>query len=185
MRRTFSAAMIGFLLLLLPAGAGAHPHIFLETSVGVEISSGRLEGLRVRWEWDPWLSEDIILQCDTNADGRFDASETECVRRNFFEDAWEIGYFTTILVDGRKIPFERAREFTARVMQPDGMVVFDFLLPFARPLPARGKVEILFNDDTIFTAFDDFVGTIGDISAIKGFTSGIYEDFGVRISFSL
>jgi len=185
MRRSVLATILGILLLLLPGTGEAHPHLFLETSVGVAIMNGRLEGIRVRWVWDPWCSEDILLECDADGDGRLNAAEAEGVRRTFFEDAWDARYFTAVFVEGKKVAFERARDFKVGIMQPDGRIVFDFLLPLSKPPRAKGKVEIVFNDDTIFTAFEEFVGAIGDSSAMKGFASKIYDDFGVKISFVL
>lgn len=180
MRKILAVGSVIALLLLQPSPVLAHPHLFIKPFVGLVAAKGEIEGIRIRWEWDEWWSEDVVSQCDTDRNKRLNPKEQKEVKSEFFDGAKDLQYFTAIRVNGKKASFGEARNFAAMIM-PGGTVAYEFLLPLAKKHPLKGKMEICFNDETIYTAFDEDVGLLGDKKNIKRVTSERYEDYGVRV----
>lgn len=180
MKKILAVASVVAWLLFQPSPALAHPHLFIKPLVGLAATKGEIEGIRIRWEWDEWWSEDVVSQCDTDRNNAFSPKEQKKVKSGFFDGAKDFQYFTAIRINGKKTSFGEARNFTATII-PGGTVAYEFLLPLAKKQPLKGKMEICFNDETIYTAFDENVGLLGDKKYIKRATSEIYEDYGVRV----
>ncbi len=182
MRQTLLALLLCLMIASHPAAA--HPHLFINAGVGLVFTGNEVAGIHVRWKWDEWWSEEVTGGCDRDRNGKFSASENEAVRRDFFDGARDVGYFTKVRVNGKKVAFGNAKDFRATILS-DGCVAYELTLFFKKNEAACGAIEITFNDDTIYTAFDEEVDIIGDATRIKRSKSEIYEDFGVRVTLDL
>ncbi|MDN3525862.1 DUF1007 family protein [Halomonas sabkhae] len=129
---------------LLPATASAHPHVWADISVRVELDEqGRVEALRQRWRLDPFYSL-MLLEELNGAEGekpmeaRLDQLGGE-IRSNLAPK----GYFTEVRHAGEPVELDEVTEYTT--MARDDRVEFHFRLPFAEPLPLAAVAD----DDTL------------------------------------
>jgi len=181
-RRALASACLA--LLLLPVGAGAHPHLFVKPAIGVVAAEGELL-LQVRWEWDELWSSEILFDCDLDQDGVLDEAETQQVFKYYFSNIEEYAYFMKVRVDGEVAPVE-VRGFQVEVLE-ERIVRYEFQVPLgctAEQGVAGLQLDVLFNDDSIYTAFDDKVGVLaGQGDALADVAAAKYRFYGVEISF--
>lgn len=78
---------------LLPAAAGAHPHIFVDTAMKVIVSdAGRLEAVEITWAYDEFYS--LLIFEDRGLDGDYDGALTaaELADLQGFDLNWTEGF---------------------------------------------------------------------------------------------
>lgn len=149
--RRFAAA--GVLAVLLATGgspAAAHPHIWIEHSVGLLMGPAGLEGVRFTWEFDPLFSSLIFQEFDTDRDKKFSATETHVIEAKHLANLKPYDYFVELKIDGTPAPIA-IKDFEVSV-GGGGQVSYAFTVPVAGPAP-RASVDIAVYDPTYFTAF--------------------------------
>ncbi len=118
----------GLLAVLVLAGAvsrlGAHPHVFIDARIEIEMNGRECTGLWVEWVLDSVFSADLIGQFDENRDGRFSEAESENVRQDAFSNLRRYGYFLFIRQGNRRFSPEKVDSF--RAIQRSGRVVYRF-----------------------------------------------------------
>ncbi|MCW4149323.1 DUF1007 family protein [Halomonas sp. 18H] len=133
--RSLVLALAGLLgAALLPATAAAHPHVWADISVTIELDEqGRVEALRQRWRLDPFYSL-MLLEELKSAEGeqpmeaRLDQLGSE-IRSNLAPK----GYFTEVRHAGEPVALDEVTEYTT--LARDDRVAFHFRLPLVEPLP--------------------------------------------------
>ncbi len=135
----------------------SHPHLFIESSIEPVIEGNNLKGIRIYWEFDKYWSEEVITECDTDRNGILDRQEIGLVFKDFFNDLRYSNYFTELIVNGRRRSVTGVEAFHAEIIK-DNIIVYDFVVPVNADLSQGLKLSVLFNDDTIYTAFDQKVG---------------------------
>lgn len=143
---------LAFILGLLGAPLGAHPHVFVETGLKlVADEAGRLVGVDVTWRYDAYYSL-LILQ-DMELDADFDGALTgeEQAKLQGFDLKWDAGFEGDLyaLADGAKVKLGRPEPRTTMVL--DGQIASRHFRPFERPLQA---VTLKAYDPTYYTAYD-------------------------------
>ncbi len=151
--------LIPLFLLMIVASLFCHPHLFVEPSVKVLTSENTISGILVYWKWDLWWSMDVISECDLDRDFAFNEKEVELVYKDFFSPIRQYAYFTEITVAGKKQSINRVENFDA-VINGDETVTYSFVFPINVEINQRVPIKILFNDRTIFTAFETNIETI-------------------------
>ncbi|WP_192841346.1 DUF1007 family protein [Falsirhodobacter sp. alg1] len=132
------------ILCLVAAGpVTAHPHVFVDESVGFDVQNGSLVSLRIVWLYDAFTTLVMYdqLGLDENGDGILDASDMEKIVIG--ETDWEPGYEgdTYLFAGSRKVELGRPRNAAAQVVDGRAEVTFD--LPLAKPLPMAGETATL------------------------------------------
>lgn len=142
-------ALAGVLLLQAPR-AGAHPHVFVESSLTLVFDDQGLAGFRERWLLDEMFTAFLVGDFDTNADGAFDPDETAALKAGAFDNLREFQYFTHILIDGNPFEIPEATDFSVE-MSSDGRAIYTFFIPCPIPADADPKsVTIAIFDDTYY-----------------------------------
>jgi len=121
-------------LLLLPASALGHPHVFIEAEVEVELNAQGIKGLWHYWTFDEYFSAWIIEEFDTTRDGRFNDEETRAVHDGAFQYLAEFGYFTKVLKGKREIPIKAIEKFS--VATRGHQVVYTFFVNLDIKVPS-------------------------------------------------
>lgn len=143
-------------LIIISAAAvslTAHPHLFIEPSLGVIVEDNTITGLRVSWKWDMWWSMDVIAEADKNRDGFLDKEEVKIVYDKFFVGIKDFDFFTEIRVNGKKQDTDDIKDFNA-VIEKDKIVSYSFVFPLNEELQEQTGFLVRFSDPTIFVAFD-------------------------------
>lgn len=167
-----------YFLLFVCSSIYAHPHLFVAASIDLQIENNKVTGVRVHWNWDQWWSMDVINDCDLDGNGVFNEEESELVYEYFFEGIKNLGFFTEIFADGKKQSFSRVIDFRA-VIEDDKTVTYQFTVPISVELKDDLKLEIRFDDPTIFVAFDNRIEPVKDNPTFKLTETNNYGFFGV------
>jgi ABC-type uncharacterized transport system substrate-binding protein len=142
-------------LMLCPAGAGAHPHIFIDTQIEVIFdASGRAEAVRVTWIYDDFFSllmlEDRGL--DSDGDGKLTPEEEAALVG--FDMAWDADYEGDlyVLLNDERLALGRPDEFTAGF---DGaQITSTHLRRFETPVtPGKDPLILQVYDPGYYTAY--------------------------------
>jgi ABC-type uncharacterized transport system substrate-binding protein len=107
---------LAFALLLIPAPALAHPHVFVDASIEVIFDADRrATGLRIGWTYDDLFS--LMIVEDRGLDPDYDSilTDTDKARLAGFDMQWEEGFpgDTYALLGGADQPLSSPSGFTA------------------------------------------------------------------------
>lgn len=146
-RRAGAVAALG--LVLAATTARAHPHIWIDADAQLRFTDGRLVAIEQRWVFDEVFSEFILLEHDQDGDGRFDAEETDTVRREAFEPLAELNWLTHLRLGAERIPLPEVQAFAVAV--EDRLVAYHFSLPLREPVdPSGGRLVLSLYDETYY-----------------------------------
>lgn len=171
------------LLLVFSLPAQAHPHLFIEPGISFIEEKGAIKAVRIRWVWDEFWSEDVMLECDLDGNGSLSASEIKLVKKEFFDGVQDFGYFFMMKCDGQNIKFGAAKNFSVKKAN-DGRLIYEFTLEAKTPVVPKNKLELFFSDKTIYTAFDPTVSIIGGKHPLQNKKFEPYSDYGVKMTLS-
>lgn len=178
---TFKKFLFFIILIFCFCLAQAHPHLFIKSSFDLIISNNNLKGIKVIWNWDKWWSEEVIRECDLDKNGAFNAKETELIYKDFFSAIRDFNYFTRVYVHNKEIKVRKVENFKARI-EKDKTVTYEFVIPINAKLNKQSFVELFFNDNTIYTAFDRNAKAIKTTN-LKDLNIETYSYYGIKISF--
>ncbi|TWI73939.1 ABC-type uncharacterized transport system substrate-binding protein [Desulfobotulus alkaliphilus] len=135
--------------LLWGAQALAHPHVFVQTALELELDEKGVRGIWQRWAFDEYFSAWVIEDFDKNADGVFCEKELKTVYEETFQNLENFGFFTTILKDGRKVPVKRIEHFSVEI--EEGHAVYSFFIPFVlSPEEDTATFHVAVYDESFF-----------------------------------
>ncbi|OIQ26867.1 MAG: polyphosphate kinase [Alphaproteobacteria bacterium MedPE-SWcel] len=151
------------LWLLLPAPLAAHPHIFVDTGLALEVDdAGMLRAVEITWAYDDFYSllifEDLAL--DADLDGQL--TEAELQRLQGFDLNWSPGFAGDLYVSagaqglGLGAPQHLSTEVVDGVITTRHRRVLTAAAPVpaaAAPVPAAG-VTLRAYDPTYYTAYE-------------------------------
>ncbi len=138
--KTLKAFILMLMLAAFPVIATAHPHVFIDTFLTLEVDDSGLTGIRQHWEFDEMFTRAILgdlgLELDDSAPGW-----SETLRKGAFANLQHSNYFTIVQSDGWEVAPMPPEEFKASLNEKNHLV-YDFLLPVAIPAPAAFRVAV-------------------------------------------
>ncbi|MCE0504687.1 DUF1007 family protein [Roseivivax sp. GX 12232] len=141
---------------LWAGGAGAHPHIFIDTQFALQFDAeGRLTAVAVEWRYDAFYSMLVIEENGLDSDG--DGTPEDAALSDFAgQDVdWEGGFpgDFQLLLGGEDLALGTAQAHEAGYVQ--GQLVTRHIRPLPEPLALEGR-EVLARayDPTYFVAYD-------------------------------
>ena len=154
-------------LILILATAGilpAHPHVWIDSRVEVQLSGNRIESVRASWTFDPMFTEMIVLDHGRGTDGEYSQAQVERIRRGAFDNLRHYGYFTHIEIDGRAIEVDSVERFNAR-LNDENFLEYSFEVPLQVPIDGGSTtLKVSMYDETFFTDIayrEDYAGVTG------------------------
>ena len=141
------------LALLVPHGAGSHPHIFVDTGMKVLVSEdGQLQAVEINWAYDEFYS--LLIFEDKGLDSDFDGTLTaeELAKLQGFDLAWSEGFQgdTYLTRGGEALALGAPEHLSTEVA--DGRITTRHRRVLAEPQAADGVV-IKAYDPTYYTAY--------------------------------
>ena len=137
----------------LARSAGAHPHIFIDARVVLQMEDGKVVAITQHWTFDAIFGGVVIHAFDKNRDGKLDAGEAQQVRRGAFDALKDFNYFTVVRISGEELKLDKVTGFAAAVK--DGRLVYEFTVPLPRPVdPRADDPALLFLDKTYYVAVE-------------------------------
>jgi len=139
---------------LWTAGAGAHPHMWIDARAVVEFDdAGRIAGVRQVWRFDDMFGAYATQGLSRQAGGGLAPEVLRTMAEDWMKALGEpvSHYFTRVTQGGRTLPFGPPRD--AAVSFEDGRLALAFTLPLAAPAPASGATAVDIYDPTYFVAY--------------------------------
>lgn len=143
-------ALLMLLCIFLPAlPLSAHPHVFIDAEVNVETRQGRITALESQWVFDEMFSAMVLMDYDTNRNGRIDAGEITALRKDYFDYLGKSSFFTFVKSGKNTIKFAGAVDFMPNVT--GGRLSYVFRLEMPQAVPAVGA-DILVYDPSYYSS---------------------------------
>jgi len=142
---------IAALLTIITGPALAHPHVWVTGTASFQIEETKLTGIGMRWQFDAFFSQVLGADFDTNADGTFDATETQAMKDQVFTSLKDYDYFTHLRTDtsNTEQTFTQVENFA--ISDDKGEMIFSFDLILANPIdPTAESVGLSLYDPTIY-----------------------------------
>ena len=105
----------------------AHPHMWIDGTIGLRFDSNGLSAIEVLWLFDEFSSADMILLYDLDRDGKLSTHEVEQIRDEGFSHLRNRDYFMVAYQGKREVDIPDAEDFHASIR--DGRLLYGFSLP--------------------------------------------------------
>jgi len=138
--------------MVLPVGAGAHPHVFVATGLRLVAEKGRITGVEVAWQYDEFYS--LLVLEDMNLDQDHDGvlSEDELAQLEGFDMNWVEGFEGDLYLEQDGAPLGLGPPETRGTSFEEGKIVTRHFRAVegaeAAPVVVRAY------DPTYYTAYD-------------------------------
>jgi ABC-type uncharacterized transport system substrate-binding protein len=139
------------LAALVSSPAMAHPHVFVDYAVTLVVSGDTLAGVRLTWTFDDLFSGFILQEFDKDRNGVLSTSEVQRIEAKHGPELHRVAYYTTVNVNGTRVPAPAAREFHARAAK--GIVTYEFTLPLGVSLASTTAIDVLVDDPVYYIAY--------------------------------
>ncbi len=140
-------------LALLPASIQAHPHVFAEARLDVQIGkNGTVESLKHLWRFDELFSSTVLVEFDANGDLELDENELKTVAETVKESIAEFNFFQTVMLDGKEVDLAPPDELIVDFQDQQMIILFE--ISPAKPMPLQGKLSFGVYDPTFYTAIE-------------------------------
>jgi ABC-type uncharacterized transport system substrate-binding protein len=139
--------------LAVPGRALAHPHVFADATLEVEVGKDRtVASLGHVWRFDDLFSATVLLEFDKNKDLVLDDAELESVGATVRDSLAEFGYFQLVTADGKDVEMKAPDRMIA-TYDKDQLIIMFQSQP-AKPLKLAGRIDFGVYDPTFYTAID-------------------------------
>ena len=123
------------LLIAFTTSAAAHPHVWIDAQLAVQLDQGRVKALTITWIFDELYSELVLEDFDSIGDGTLNESELEGLVAASNENLPESSFFTHLRIGGVEETVTSVSDFTA--FYDGGLIVYRFTVTL--PQPTDGK----------------------------------------------
>lgn len=152
------------MLLVSTAVPSAHPHVFAEAKLDVEVDQGQtIKTLKHLWRFDELFSSTVLMDFDKNADLVLDAQELDAAALTINASLAEFNYFQMVTIDGKDVAMKPPAKLIA--LYENNQLVMQFETQPKEALPLTGKVSIGVYDPSFYTAIeftdDDTMAVVG------------------------
>ncbi len=128
----------------------AHPHVFIEHSVEIQVNDSGVQALKLRWVFDEMFSSLLIQDFDTNKNKKIDPSENPVVKKNGFDNLKEYHYFVFMKMGKKSYYPSHAEAFQATIAR--NRLVYIFTVPVTlKPGRFPAKAELVIRDPSNYT----------------------------------
>lgn len=113
----------------------AHPHVFIENRVTLNVDHGVLTGFRTEWRFDDIFTADLLAQNDLDGDGQFSSDESKAIGDGTLPNLKGFHYFTYAYANGRDLGVLEPAAFQSDIV--DGVARFMMTFRFPKPIDVR------------------------------------------------
>ena len=144
--------LVVLLLVLAPAAARAHPHVWVDAaSEMVFDDKGRITSIRHHWLFDEEFSAYALQGLDTNRDGKYSPEELVPLAKENVESLKDYQFFTFLWVGDYQAGFAAPTDYSLELA--GGRLLLHFTLPLAMPLKTNGTMHLEVYDPEYYVAF--------------------------------
>ncbi len=149
--------------------AAAHPHMFIDSKVTVDMDNTTLKGLEVTWWFDPLFSSNILIDFDVNKNRILDAEEVGYIRDYAFGNLKQYDYFIYLQTGNSRYSPESTVNFNA--YYEGETLVYHFYVPFNAAING-GQYTVAMYDKTYYC---DIQYVRKDPVVLRGDTTATWE----------
>ncbi len=158
----------------------AHPHTFIDVYPTISVKDGVAKTIHFKWKIDEMTSSMLIMDVDSNGDGKLSAKENKFIQDNYFTIFEDYNYYTQIKIDGKLIPFPKVKNFKATI--EDFRVCYSFEIEGDFEIK---KTTLEFGDSDFYVAMilkKEFL----NITGANATATGVDNDFfyGYKLEFN-
>lgn len=102
----------------------AHPHTFIEVYPTLKTNKNQMTQIKYRWVLDEMTSMMLVMEFDTNGNGKIDKKENSYIYENYFSPLDEYGFYTTITTKGKSSTLKKVKNFQTHIV--DNKIVYEF-----------------------------------------------------------
>lgn len=114
---------ITFLILTI-TNVFAHPHTFIEVKPTIQIKDDQVNKITIQWLLDEMTSMMLIMELDTNGNGKFEKSENDFIYENYFISLAEYDFYMYIFKNNQELGFI-PKNFKASIENDKLIYTFD------------------------------------------------------------
>lgn len=141
------------MVALSPRAALAHPHVFAEATLEVEVGRDHtVHSLGHVWRFDDLFSATVLMEFDKNKDRKLDDAELAEVGRTVHDSLADFGYFQMVTANGKDVAMKAPAELIATYDKQQLIIMFESTPE--KPLKLAGKIDFGIYDPTFYTAID-------------------------------
>jgi len=149
----------------------AHPHTFIEVYPTIKVKNNQTTSVHFKWVLDEMTSTILIMELDTNGDGKISKKENKYVFNNYFSIMQDYNYYTQIVVNSKIVTLKGVKNFKATIENHRVCYSFDI----DRNFNIKNTV-FEFGDTDFYVAMvlkNEFV----DVEGASFTTAGVDNDF--------
>ena len=151
LRRLFGWLLVAASVVLGPATAEAHPHVWITArSELLYAPDGMVTGVRHAWTFDDMFSAYALQGIEAKTKGAYSREELSSLAQTNVESLKEYGFFTFAKADGKKQKFQEPVDYYLEYR--DTALTLHFTLPARTPFKATQLVLEVF-DPAFFIDF--------------------------------
>lgn len=107
--------------------AKAHPHVFINSEVGIKFDSQGIVGFNIQWTYDMMFTELMLNEFDSNGDKKFDSKEIKKLYSKAFSNLKKHNYLTHIFIANTELNIKKITLFNAEIK--NGQMIYSFFIP--------------------------------------------------------
>lgn len=168
-------ARILLLLSFLSSLLLAHPHVFVDVGFDVTLQKKSAD-IDVSWTFDAMTSQMIIMDFDTDHNGKIDPQELPLLKQEAFDHLENVQYYTYVAQGKKRIPTPAPAGF--KLVQKGDRVIYKFTIS-PKIDPAEKELRIgCFDEENIMALdiMDDKVAVKSTVAGIKPQKKIVIED---------
>jgi ABC-type uncharacterized transport system substrate-binding protein len=125
----------------------AHPHTFIEVFPTIKTDKNQITQIEYKWVFDDMTSSMLLMEYDTNGNGKIDENENDFIYKNYFLPLDEYGFYTTVTSKGKSYKLKNIKNFQTQII--DNKIVYKFTVDNNLHLQ---NTQIEFGDKDFFVA---------------------------------
>lgn len=132
----------------------AHPHVFVEANMELVINDkNQFTELRHVWRFDELFSSTLIIDFDTNADGKLDETEIGEITKTIHSSIGEYDFYTALRAGTKVINFYEPEKLNAYI--ENGQMIMFFSVQPENPHDfSKSPLRISASDTSYYVAFE-------------------------------
>ena len=104
-----------FIIILSIAFVQAHPHTFIDLYPTLHVKGNKIVKTHIKWKMDDMSSAMLVVEFDTDGDGKIDEKENKYVYENYFVSLSKYHFYMDIIVKNKITTLPNPTNFKATI----------------------------------------------------------------------